>query len=405
MKLTIDDLDLRGKRVLVRVDYNVPIEDGKVVDDRRIVETLPTLKKVLDEGGKPILVAHLGRPKGKVDEKYSLKPVAARLQELLPDAKITLVPEVTGVVAAQAVLSLREGGDKQVLMLENVRYHPGEEENDLEFARELASYGDVFVNDAFGASHRAHASIAGIPQFLRGAAGYLLKKEIEVVRTLLGASTPKPFVALLGGAKVSDKIGILENLIPRLDAVLVGGAMAYTFLAARGVPVGKSRVEQDKLDVARKILALAEERKCVFLLPTDHVVSTSIDDEKGARPVETIGDADVGLDIGPKTATAYRSRLEKAKCVIWNGPMGVYEKKAFEGGTRMLAMSLQQFARRAGGQAAIVVVGGGETAEAAERFGVAKDLTHVSTGGGAFLEFLEGKELPGVAALADASAK
>ncbi len=405
-KLTIDDLDLRGKRVLVRVDYNVPIEGGRVTDDRRIVETLPTLRKILGDGGKPILIAHLGRPKGRRDEKYSLAPVAARLQDVLPEAKVTLAPDVTGPAAAEAVVRLKEGAGGQALLLENVRFHPGEEENDLELARELASYGDVFVNDAFGASHRAHASVAGIPQVLRGAAGYLLMKEIEVVTALLGGSAPKPFVALLGGAKVSDKIGVLENLIPKLDAVLVGGAMAYTFLAARGEPTGKSRVEQDKLYVARKILALAEERKCQVLLPQDHVVSTSIEDEAGARVVDRIGEADVGCDIGPKTATAFRARLEKARTVVWNGPMGVFERKAFEGGTKVLALSLGQFAKRKtggpGGTGTLVVLGGGETAEAAERFGVANDVTHVSTGGGAFLEFLEGKELPGIAALANA---
>jgi 3-phosphoglycerate kinase len=399
MKLTIDDLDLRGKRVLVRVDYNVPIEDGKVTDDRRIRETLPTLKKILDEGGKPILIAHLGRPKGKRDEKYSLAPCAKRLQELLPDVKVTLAPDLTGPAAAEAVMKLRDSADPEILMLENVRFHPGEEENDLELARELASFGDVYVNDAFGASHRAHASIAGIPTILRGAAGYLLKKEIEVVTALLGGSTPKPFVALLGGAKVSDKIGVLENLIPRLDAVMVGGAMAYTFLAAKGVPTGKSRTEADKLDVARRIMALAEEKKVAFLLPVDHLVSSGPDDEAGARVVDTIGDADVALDIGPKTATLFRKQIEKAKTIIWNGPMGMFEKKAFSGGTRMLAMTIGEFVPK---KQQIAVAGGGETAEAVEKFGVAKYFTHVSTGGGAFLEYLEGKVLPGIAALAEA---
>jgi 3-phosphoglycerate kinase len=287
-------------------------------------------------------------------------------------------------------------------MLENLRFHPGEEANDPDLARELAALADVYVNDAFGASHRAHASVVGVPKILVGAAGYLVKKEIEVVHALLGGTTPKPFVALLGGAKVSDKIGVLENLIPKLDAVMIGGAMAYTFLAAKGIPTGKSRTEYDKIDLAKRILDLAESRKCHFLLPVDHFVSSGADDEAGAHVVDAIGPTSMGLDIGPRTATAFRRELEKAKTVIWNGPMGMFEKKAFSGGTRMLAMTIGELAPKKG---QVAICGGGETAEAVEKFGVARFFTHVSTGGGAFLEALEGKELPGIAALAEKGAE
>jgi 3-phosphoglycerate kinase len=396
-KLTLDDIapSLAGKRVLVRVDYNVPLdEEGRVADDRRIAETLPTVRRVLAAGGRPILLAHLGRPKGKRDEKYSLAPVAGRLGELLSEAKVSLAPDCSGVRAAEAVLRQKPG---EVLLLENLRFDPGEEENDLEFARALASMGDVYVNDAFGASHRAHASIAGIPTFLRAAAGLLLAKEIAALEPLL-AGPAKPFVALLGGAKVSDKIGVLENLIPKLDAVCVGGAMALTFLAARGVPVGKSRIEKEKLELARGLLARAESARCRFLLPVDHVVAPSLEDEARARTVEAIPDDAMALDIGPQTAKRFADELRKAKTVVWNGPMGVFERRAFAGGTMAMARVLAEVA--SGGKA-VVVVGGGETAEAAEKFGAAAKVTHVSTGGGAFLEYLEGKELPGIAALTD----
>jgi 3-phosphoglycerate kinase len=395
-KLTLDDVlpELREKRVLVRVDYNVPLdEQGRVADDRRIRETLPTIRKVIEAGGRPILLAHLGRPKGKRDEKCSLAPVARRLQELLPDRKVTLAPDCSGVRAAEAIMERKAG---EVLLLENVRFHPGEEENDLEFARELASMGDIFVNDAFGASHRAHASIAGIPTFLRSAAGLLLAREIAVIERLL-AGAEKPFVALFGGAKVSDKIGVIENLLPNLDAVLVGGAMALTFLAAKGVAVGRSKVEKEKLDFARGVLARAEARGCRFLLPVDHVTAGGIDDAAGADAGRTIAADRVALDIGPETVVDFGSELRGAKTVVWNGPMGVFEKFAFSWGTRIVAALLGRLA----GQGRTVVAGGGETAEAAEKFGVAEKLTHVSTGGGAFLEYLEGKDLPGIAALTD----
>lgn len=397
-KLTLEDIlpTLKAKRVLVRVDYNVPLDEaGRVADDRRIAETLPTIRKILAAGGRPILLSHFGRPKGKRDPRYSLAPVAARLAELLRSNhyKVTLAPDCSGVRAAEAVLKQQPG---EVLLLENLRFDPGEEANDLEFARALASMGELYVNDAFGASHRAHASIAGVPQFLKAAAGLLLAKEIAVLEPLL-AAPKKPFVAVLGGAKVSDKIGVLENLVPKLDAVCVGGAMALTFLAAKGVAVGKSKVEKDKLEVAREILAKAESGECRFLLPVDHIVAGSTDDEAGARLVETIPDDAMALDIGPRTIQLFIAELKKARAIIWNGPMGMFERDAFSGGTGAIATALGDLAAKG----ATVVVGGGETAEAAAECEVAAKLTHVSTGGGAFLEFLEGKELPGIAALTD----
>ncbi len=396
-KLTIDDVlpELRGRRVLVRVDYNVPLaEGGRVADDRRIVETLPTIRKILAAGGRPILLSHLGRPRGKRDERFSLAPVARRLGELIAPVPVSLAPDCSGVRAAEAVMQQKPG---EVLLLENVRFHPGEEENDLEFARELASMGDIFVNDAFGASHRAHASVAGVPALIKGVAGLLIARELAAIERLLSAPE-RPFVALLGGAKVSDKIALFESLLPRLDALLVGGAMALTFLAARGSPTGASKVESDKLDLARGVLAKAEELEKRMLLPVDHVVAPAPDAESAATVSREIPPGAMALDIGPDTVVLFRRELEKVKTIVWNGPMGVFEREVFSNGTRALAETLGEIA--ASGRA-VVVAGGGETAEAAEKFGVAGKLTHLSTGGGAFLELLEGKTLPGVAALAD----
>ncbi len=394
-KLTIDDLDLHGRRVLIRLDLNVPIEGGKVQDDRRIVESLPTIRKVLGDGGRPILLSHLGRPKGKKDPKCSLAPVARRLEELLAGPRVLKAGDCCGREAAEAVLGLKSG---EVLVLENLRFHPAEEVNDAEFARELASLGDVFVNDAFGTSHRAHASVVGVAQFVKAAAGYLLAKELRILTPLVSGEVARPFLAVLGGAKVSDKVGVLENLLDRLDALAIGGAMAYTFLRARGVPTGASRVEEDRVDVARSILEKARAAGKSVLLPVDHGVSRAIDDEAGARTVEgPIPDGLMGLDIGPKTRERFAREASGARTIVWNGPMGVYERKAFADGTAAVARALAD----AAGRGATVVVGGGESADAAERFEVASRLTHVSTGGGAFLELLEGKELPGLAALTD----
>ncbi len=402
-KLTLDDLDLEGRRVLVRVDYNVPLEAGAgpgaaatVGDDRRIAETLPTIRKVLADGGRPILMSHLGRPKGRRDERYSLAPVARRLQELLEGAaRVRLAGDCCGRAAAEAVLAL---GPDEVLLLENLRFHPGEEENDAELGRELASFGDVFVNDAFGASHRAHASIVGIAPHVRAAAaGYLLAKEIAALEPLVRGEPADPFVAVLGGAKVSDQVEVIENLIPRLDALLVGGAMAYTFLRALGIPTGGSRVEEDKVELARRLIASAEDRRTRIVLPIDHVAARSTKDRVGELVEVGIPDGFVGVDVGPRTLARFEEELRRARTVVWNGPVGVFENEAFREGTRVVAAILAGVAKLG----ATVVVGGGETAQAVEDLGAAKQVTHVSTGGGAFLELLGGKELPGIAALTE----
>ncbi len=370
-KLSVRDLDVRGKRVLVRVDFNVPVKDGKVTNDARIRASLPTIRYLLDKGGRVVLLSHLGRPDGKPDLKYSLKPVAARLQELLGKPVAFGTPE----------------GD--VTLLENVRFDAAEEKNDPEFAKKLAAYGDVYVNDAFGTAHRAHASTAGVTKFFKqSAAGFLIEKEIKYLGQIL-ENPGKPFVALLGGAKVSDKIIVLERLAAKMDAILVGGGMAYTLLAAQGRKIGASKCEQDKLDVARKILASTR-----VVLPVDHVAADKFDAAAKTQVAADVPDGWMGLDIGPKTVELFKTELAKAKMVLWNGPLGVFEMAPFAGGTRAIAQFLAS-------SKAVTVVGGGDTAAAVEKFGVDSKLAHVSTGGGASLEFLEGKELPGIAALTD----
>ena len=372
-KLSIRDLDLKGKRVLVRVDFNVPIKDGKVADDTRIKASLPTIKHILDEGGKAILVSHLGRPEGKADPKFSLKPVAMRLQELLGKPVDFGEPKSSGVT-----------------LLENVRFDPGEEKNDGAFAKKLAAYGDVYVNDAFGTAHRAHASTAGVTKFFKqSAAGFLIEKEIKYLGKIL-TNPDKPFVAIMGGSKVSDKILILEQLAKKVDLILVGGGMAYTLLKAMGRPVGASKVEADKLKVATKILASAH-----LTLPVDHVAADKFDAGAKTQIVADVPEDWMGLDIGPKTIDLFKSQLKNAKTVLWNGPVGVFEMAPFARGTREIAEFL------AGLKRATTIVGGGDTAAAVEKFGVAEKMSHVSTGGGASLEFLEGKELPGIAALTE----
>src|SRR5512141_1599414 len=390
---TIDALDLGGKRVFIRVDFNVPIDpQGKVADDQRIRASLPTVKYALDRRAKVILASHLGRPKGKPEDKnkYTLLPVAERLQQLL-DQDVIFGDDCVGDGVQKLVRELKDG---QVLLLENLRFHPEEEGNDEAFARELASLADVWVNDAFGTAHRAHASTAGMARFVKEkAAGFLIQKEVEYLGKALG-SPARPFVAIVGGAKVSDKIKVLENLIAKADAVCIGGAMAYTFLAAQDVPVGKSLVEKDKLELARQILDRAAAKKVDLLLPVDHVC--------GAEPKETakrvvVNDraipADLmGLDIGPKTLDRYRQRILAAKTVFWNGPMGLFEQKPWAEGTFGVAKAMAE-------STAITVVGGGDSAAAVEEAGLVPRMKHVSTGGGASLEFVEGRELPGVKVL------
>ncbi len=389
---TIDALELAGKRVFIRVDFNVPLEGGKVTDDARIRAALPTIQHAMRAKAKVILASHLGRPKGKPEdrEKYSLEPAAARLTELLRQ-DVILADDCVGDGVRKLVRDLRDG---QVLLLENLRFHPEEEKNDENFAKELAAIADVWVMDAFGTAHRAHASTAGMARFVKEkAAGFLVRKELEYLGKALGAPA-RPFVAIVGGAKVSDKIKVLENLIAKSDAVLVGGAMAYTFLAAQGVPVGKSLVEKDKLDLARQILERAAAKKVDLLLPVDHVC--------GAEPKETaervvVNDRAVpadlmGLDIGPKTLDRYRQRILAAKTVFWNGPMGLFEQKPWSEGTFGVAKAMAE-------TQAVTVVGGGDSAAAVEQAGLVDRMKHVSTGGGASLEFIEGRELPGIKAL------
>jgi phosphoglycerate kinase len=393
-KLTIRDLDLGGKRVFIRVDFNVPLKDGVVTDDTRIRETLPTLKLAIEKGGRLVLASHLGRPKGGPDPKYSVKPAAAKLQELL-GKPVAFASDCVGSEAEQKSRALNDG---DVLVLENVRFHPEEEKNDEVFSKQLAALCDaVFVCDAFGSAHRAHASVVGITKFVKqAAAGLLMEKEIAYIGKAVSNPT-RPFVAILGGAKVSDKIEVVENLMKIADAMLIGGGMAYTFLKARGLGIGKSLVEEDKLELAKRILAEAKARNFNFLLPVDHVVAPEFTAHAPSEVVDvqsTPADQ-MGLDIGPKTIEAYRTEIGKAKTIVWNGPMGVFEMPAFAKGTLEIAKAVAA-ATTAG---ATSIVGGGDSVAAVHRSGVSKQISHISTGGGASLEYLGGRKLPGVEAL------
>ena len=386
---SIRDLDLGGKRVFIRADLNVPLEHGRITDATRIEATLPTIRHVLQSGGLPIVASHLGRPKGPTPE-LSLRPVADYLARAL-GSRVELAPDCVGEAAERVVRAMRPG---EIVVLENLRFHPEEEKNDPAFAAALARLADVYVNDAFGAAHRAHASTVGmVAHFRERAAGFLLEKEVRVLSQLLQAPA-RPFVAVLGGAKVSDKVGVIENLLARVQSVCVGGAMAYTFLRAQGKPVGRSRVEADKVDVARETLARARERGVAVLLPVDHLAADR--PEAGARTQVVSADAFpddlLGVDIGPRTTDAFTAEIAKARTALWNGPMGIFEVEAFSRGTMAIAEALAA-------SSGTTVVGGGDSVAALARAGKLDAVTHVSTGGGASLEFLEGRELPGVKAL------
>ncbi len=388
----VKELDLKGKRVFTRVDFNVPIKNGTITDDTRIRASLPTIRYALEQGATVVLASHLGRPKGKPNAEYSLKPVAARLAELL-GRPVEFAEDSVGPAATAAIERASRGA--KVVLLENLRFHPEEEKNDPAFAKQLAELADVYVNDAFGSAHRAHASTEGIVHHVKeAAAGLLMAAEVQYLGKIL-ENPDRPFVAVLGGAKVSDKLEVIQNLVPRVDALLIGGAMAYTFFKARGFPVGKSLVEEDLLDAARDMEQQAKGRNLRFELPIDHVVAPKL--EAGA-PAETLDVGDpaigdrMGLDIGPKTIAIYRSVIAGAKTVTWNGPMGVFEIDAFAQGTIEIARAVAQVK-------GTTVIGGGDSIAAVAKAGVTDRITHISTGGGASLEFLGGRKLPGVVAL------
>jgi phosphoglycerate kinase len=388
---SVSELAVEGKRVFVRVDYNVPLEGGKVTDDARITATLPTLQHLADRGARIILGSHLGRPDGQVKPALSLEPVAARLAELI-GRDVTLADEPVGDGARRVVSDVRDG---QIAMLENLRFSPGEEANDETFARTLASYCDVYVNDAFGTAHRAHASTAGMAKFVADkGAGFVMAKEIEILSRLVG-EVDRPYLAVLGGAKVSDKIEVLDALLERVNMIVIGGAMANTFLEAQGKTLGKSKVERDKLPIARNFLRKASERNIPVILPLDVVVAPSLAaTDAHAVSVDAVPAELMALDIGPTTIEAYKRNIGAARTVFWNGPMGVFEKPRFAAGTMAIARAI------ADNRFAFSVIGGGDSAAAVAQAGVADKVTHVSTGGGASLEFIQGLELPGIAALA-----
>jgi phosphoglycerate kinase len=392
--LTIDDVALEGKKALVRVDFNVPMTpDLKVSDDKRVVESLPTIQKILHDGGAAILMSHLGRPKGKPSDEFSLKPVADHLSTLL-QSPVRFAPDCVGSEVEGMVAALEPG---ECLVLENLRFHPGEEKNDPVFAKQLASLGDVFINDAFGTAHRAHASTEGVTHFLKpAAAGYLLEKEIAYLTKALNDPV-RPYVAILGGAKISGKIDVIHNLLPKTDVLIVGGGMAFTFFQAQGIEIGDSLVEQEKLGLARQILDETREKRLRLILPVDCVIADRMDNN-AARKVVSVAKIPPGwrgLDIGPETVKIINMEVRRAKTIVWNGPMGVFEMPNFANGTLEVARILAD----ATGAGAMTIVGGGDSAAAIARAGFEKSVSHVSTGGGASLEFLEGRTLPGVAAL------
>ena len=391
-KKSVEDIDVAGKKVIVRCDFNVPQDDtGRITDDKRIVASLQTIKYLLDKNAAVILCSHLGRPKGQVNPKYSLKPVAERLSELL-GKNVKLADDVIGESAKSLAAALKPG---EVMLLENVRFHKEEEKNDPAFAKELASMAEIYVNDAFGTAHRAHATTAGIADYLPAACGFLINKEISIMGKAL-ADPAHPFVAILGGAKVSDKIGVINNLIEKCDTIIIGGGMSYTFMKAMGKSIGTSLCEIDKLDLAKGLLDKAEQKGVQLLLPIDTVCADHFAADAEPKTVEagSIPDDMMGLDIGPKTIELFSEALKDAGTVVWNGPMGVFEFDAFAVGTKAIAKAIAA-------SNAVSIIGGGDSAAAVEKLGFANRMTHISTGGGASLEFLEGLELPGIACLQD----
>lgn len=392
-KKTIEDVDVAGKRVLVRCDFNVPLKDGVITSDKRIVEAIPTIKYLLDKGAKVVLCSHMGKPKGEVNPKYSLAPVAKRLSELL-GFEVPLAADTIGPDAKAKAAALLPG---RAILLENTRFDKREEKNDPEFAKELASFGDIFVNDAFGAAHRAHASTAGVAMYggLPAVCGYLIQKEITVMGKAL-ENPVRPFVAILGGAKVSDKIGVINNLIDKVDTLIIGGGMAYTFFRAQGCSIGNSICEEDKLELANEMLKKARDKGVNFLLPVDNVIGREYKEDTVFMRMysDSIPDGWMGLDIGEKTQELFAKSIVGAGTVVWNGPMGVSEWDNFASGTRSVARAVAE-------SGAISIIGGGDSAAAVEKLGYSDRMTHVSTGGGASLEFLEGLELPGIACLQD----
>jgi len=391
-KMSVEDIDVNGKKVIVRVDFNVPLdENGRITDDKRIVSSLPTIKYLAEKGAKIILVSHLGRPKNGPEPKFSLRPVAERLQELM-GKPVIMASDVIGEDARKKAESLKEG---DILMLENVRFHKEEKKNDPGFAKELSSLAEIFVNDAFGTAHRAHVSTCGLADYLPAVCGYLIKKEIEIMGKAL-TDPKRPFISILGGAKVSDKISVIENLLGKVDTLIIGGGMAYTFLRAKGLATGKSICEEDKVEFAAGLLKKAEEKGVKLLLPVDNVVGKEFSNDTDIKVAasDAIPGDYMGMDIGPETIKLFSEEISKAGTIVWNGPMGVFEFPNFANGTREIARAVAQ-------SGAISIVGGGDSAAAVEQLGFADKITHISTGGGASLEFLEGKELPGIAALMD----
>lgn len=394
-KLTLKDVELKGKTVLMRVDFNVPIEDGKITDDNRIVQALESINFVTNAGAKLILTSHLGRPAGEPDPEFSLKPVAEHLKTLV-DTPVHFAKDCIGEESDTVIQKAKMG---EIVLLENVRFHSEEKKNDPEFAKKLASNADLFVNDAFGSSHRAHASVAGVTEFLQPAvSGFLLEKEIRYLEE--SVNNPKrPFVAILGGAKVSDKIGVIENLLSKVDTIIIGGGMTYTFFRAQGLEIGKSLVEDDKVDLAKELIEKAEKAGVKFMLPIDSVIAKEFSNDAEHKVVDSdeIEPDWMALDIGPQSSIAFGNQIKNAQTVLWNGPMGVFEMSNYADGTNSVAQSLVEATRNG----ATTIIGGGDSAAAIKKAGLENEVSHVSTGGGASLEYLEGKELPGVVALTD----